>query len=67
MYKVRFDGWGQKYDEYYRFTSPKLAPFRSIIIGYTGQKKNPGLRADWKFSLKAHAEKVEKFKEMCSS
>ncbi len=54
MYKVRFDGWGSKYDESYRFTSPKLFHFRSVVVGYTGQKKNPGLRADWKFTLKTH-------------
>jgi hypothetical protein len=64
---VRFDGWGAKYDEPYRFTSMKLAPFRSIVIGYTGQKKNPGIRVDWKFTLKTHNEKLQNFKEMCSS
>lgn len=53
-FKVRFDGWGEKYDEHYRFNSPKLAEFRSIVVGYTGQKKNPGVRNDWKFTLEGH-------------
>lgn len=67
FYKVRFDGWGTKYDEYYRFTSPKLSHFRSIVIGYTGQKKNQAIRTDWKFTMKTHQEKVEMFEDFCSS
>lgn len=39
FFKVRFDGWGEKYDEIYRFSSPKLVQFRTIVVGYTGQKK----------------------------
>ncbi len=35
----------------YKSTSYKLKPFRQIVIGYTGQKKNPAQREDWKFQL----------------
>ena len=58
FFKVRFDGWSQKYDEYFKFTSLKLLDFRACVIGYTGQKKNPGIRNDWKFSLPEHQEKI---------
>ena len=61
IWKVRFDGWSQKYDELYRFTSTKLLDFRSVVVGYTGQKKNPGIRNEWKFSLPDH---LSRFKSM---
>jgi len=67
FFKVRFDGWGEKYDEIYRFSSPKLVQFRTIVVGYTGQKKNPGIRAGWKFNMKTHSEKLEEFKRMCTN
>ena len=51
FYKVRFDGWAAKYDEYFKFNSAKLQEFRSLIIGYTGQKKHAGIRSDWKFDM----------------
>ena len=61
FFKVRFDGWSQKYDELYRFASTKLVDFRSVVVGYTGQKKNPGIRNEWKFSLPDH---ISRFKSM---
>lgn len=61
-FKVRFDGWEAKYDENYRFNSPKLAHFRSIVTGYTGKKKFPATRPDWKFNIKTHREKMESFR-----
>lgn len=56
-YKIRFDGWESKYNEPYKFGSPKLSHFRSIVIGYTGKKRFPGVRDDWKFNGKIHKEK----------
>lgn len=38
----------------YKFNSPKLRPFRNIVIGYTGQKQNAAVREGWKYDLKAH-------------
>ena len=49
FFKIRFDGWSSKYDEFFKFTTFRLADFRSVVVGYTGQKKNPGIRNDWKF------------------
>jgi hypothetical protein len=49
--KIRNEGWPQKYDEIIAiadesstFKCSKIQPFRSIVRGYTGQKKNPGSR-----------------------
>lgn len=56
VFKVRFDGWPSKYDENYKFNSLKLKPFRTIVVGYTGQQQNPGIR-DWKFLQVTHEEK----------
>ena len=39
MLKVHFDGWPNKWDEWMRITSYKIAPFRRHSIGYTGQTK----------------------------
>ena len=40
--------------QYYKFGSPKLQHFRTITLGYTGQKVNPAIRPHWKFSLEEH-------------
>lgn len=53
-FKVRFDGWDDKYDEVFKFSSSKLLPFRAKVIGYTGQKSYSAHRISWKFDLNAH-------------
>lgn len=67
LFKVRFDGWSAKYDEYYRFSSAKLIDFRGMVIGYTGQKKNPGIRPDWKFTLSDHLVRLKDLQEFLAS
>jgi hypothetical protein len=67
IFKVRFDGWASKHDELFLFNSQKLSDFRSIVIGYTGQKVNPGTRSGWKFTQKAHNEKVKLFTDFVSN
>lgn len=39
----------------YKFNSAKLKPFRTTVIGYTGQMQNPGIR-EWKYSQEDHIE-----------
>lgn len=39
--KVHFDGWPSRWDLDFKFHSYKLAPFRKVSTGYTGQPKNP--------------------------
>ena len=31
--KVRFDGWGSRWNEWYKFTSARIAPFRKYSKG----------------------------------
>lgn len=38
--KVHFEGWGQRYDEVFKFNSLRINFFRKYSEGYTGQKKN---------------------------
>lgn len=33
MLKVRFDGWSNKWNEYYKYSSAKIAPFRKYSHG----------------------------------
>jgi hypothetical protein len=40
--------------QYYLFNSSKLKHFRTVTIGYTGQKVHPAIRTGWKFELKQH-------------
>jgi hypothetical protein len=37
--KIHFDGWSEKYDEWVKRSSTKIAPFRRFTTGYTGNKK----------------------------
>jgi hypothetical protein len=39
----------------YKFNSLKLKPFRTVVVGYTGQQQNPGIR-EWKFLQVTHEE-----------
>jgi hypothetical protein len=49
--KVRNEGWGQRYDEFISLPedsnpskNAKIQPFRSVVRGYTGVRKNPSAR-----------------------
>lgn len=42
------------YIQNYKHNSLKLRPFRTIVIGYTGQMQNAALREEWKFSMPDH-------------
>lgn len=62
-FRVRFDGWQAKWDEVisfeiqtYFFSSPKLRHFRTMTLGYTGQKVHAAIRPGWKFDMKRHEE-----------
>jgi len=48
---VRSEGWGQKYDEVISISddptairNSRIQPFRSLLRGYTGLQKIPGVR-----------------------
>jgi hypothetical protein len=59
--RVHFDGWSNKYDQAFRWTSYKLAPFRRLSRGYTGQIRTP-LRQSMVFSIeqvRADKERVQ--------
>lgn len=51
---------GMRYDtltiQYFPFSNTKLRHFRTITLGYTGQKIHPASRASWKFDSKQHAQ-----------
>ncbi len=40
-----------------------MKEFRSLIIGYTGQKMNPAIRSGWKFTQESHQEKIKEFEK----
>ena len=48
--KVRCDGWSSRYDESLYHSevgtgrNSRIQPFRSVVRGYTGMQKTPGLR-----------------------
>jgi hypothetical protein len=37
------------------------------VIGYTGQKKNPGIRGDWKFTPENHKERILKLEDFINN
>ena len=41
--------------------SNRLKPFRSIVRGYTGQQKKPGIRDHISFNHQAHESKTKMF------
>jgi hypothetical protein len=45
---INFDGWSQKWNSTQRFS--KIAPFRTLASGYSGQKKI-AIRTGYQFSL----------------
>ena len=38
--KIHFEGWSERHDAVLKKNSNKMAPFRSMTHGYTGQRKN---------------------------
>jgi hypothetical protein len=60
-----FDGWSNKWDLTYRWTSYKIAPFRRSSKGYTGQVKTP-LRQNRTFEvdqIRAETARVQELTE----
>ncbi len=59
--KIRNEGWCQRYDEIIPIgdeanllKNTRIQPFRSLIRGYTGQRKTPSVREHWKFTRADH-------------
>lgn len=63
--RVNFDGWSHKWDEWVKFTSSKICPFRKYSAGYSGQTK-VAIR-DWKFSVPEANQKIQKLQEVVAS
>ena len=38
----------------FKHNTPKLRPFRTFVVGYTGQQQNPAVREEWKFIPSNH-------------
>ncbi|OMJ74578.1 hypothetical protein SteCoe_26477 [Stentor coeruleus] len=55
--RIRYDGWSEKWDNTFSFTSNRIAPFRKKSELYTGQK-GTAIR-DWEFSLEEIAASKE--------
>lgn len=55
--RIRYDGWSEKWDNTFSFTSNRIAPFRKKSELYTGQKCT-AIRT-WEFSLEEIASCIE--------
>ena len=72
--KIRNEGWGQRYDETIPLTEDlfstahaRIQPFRSIIRGYTGARKNPSPREHWKYTREDHEARLKKLQDFSAN
>jgi hypothetical protein len=72
--KVRSEGWAAKYDEVISVSdepavprNSRIQPFRSLLRGYTGFQKIPGVRDHWKFTNEDHETRLKKAEEFISN
>jgi hypothetical protein len=60
--RVHYDGWSEKYDEIINLSSDKIAPFRFITNGYTGQRLSA--YRDFHFNEVLHKKFVKELEEI---